>query len=107
MVFVEAATSVADGTRDAALEAARMSADAKDVAAFNAGNQSFVRFPVVDDDDLVLSITPLIRFNESIEGTRVETDHCSRCFRATSQVSPCCPKINFSLMAFAGTAASR
>ena len=45
MVFVEAATSVADGTRDAALEAARMSADAKDVAAFNAGNQSFVQFP--------------------------------------------------------------
>ena len=38
IVFAEAATSVADGTRDAALEAARMSADAKDVAAFKSGN---------------------------------------------------------------------
>ena len=37
-MFAEAATSVADGTRDAALEAARMSADAKDVAAFKSGN---------------------------------------------------------------------
>ncbi len=32
-----AASSVADGTRDAALDAARLSADAKDVAAFKAG----------------------------------------------------------------------
>ncbi len=39
-LVAEAATSVADGTRDAALEAARMSSDAKDVAAFNAGNVS-------------------------------------------------------------------
>ena len=37
-LFAEAANSVADGTRDAALEAARLSSDAKDVAAFNAGN---------------------------------------------------------------------
>jgi hypothetical protein len=36
--FADVATSVADGTRDAALEAARLSADAKDVAAFKAGN---------------------------------------------------------------------
>ena len=35
--FAGAAASVADGTRDAALDAARLSADAKDVAAFKAG----------------------------------------------------------------------
>jgi len=40
--IADVATSVADGTRDVALEAARLSADAKDVAAFKAGltNQS-------------------------------------------------------------------
>lgn len=39
IVFVGAAASVADGTRDAALDAARLSADAKDVAAFKAGRR--------------------------------------------------------------------
>jgi hypothetical protein len=40
--IVDVATSVADGTRDAALDAARLSAEAKDVASFKAGltNQS-------------------------------------------------------------------
>jgi hypothetical protein len=37
-VSADAASSVADGTRDAALEAARLSADAKDVAAYKAGD---------------------------------------------------------------------
>jgi hypothetical protein len=53
LLFTEAAASVADGTRDAALDAARLSADAKDVAAFKAGTahvRSFmsqhVTFPV-------------------------------------------------------------
>ena len=43
--FADVATSVADGTRDVALEAARLSADAKDVAAFKAGNLLLSCFP--------------------------------------------------------------
>ena len=40
----------------------------------------------------------MIRFNESIKGSRVETNHCSWCFRATSQVSLASSSLRISML---------
>ena len=74
-MFAGVATSVADGTRDvlgdAALDAARFSAEAKDVAAFKAGNEPSSCSLFRGEVDV------LLRSDEPNEGTPVAKGYCS------------------------------